>query len=402
MSKHGVPAQGGPPGRPAARGRDGHSEPMAGRHRAVGTAGRDPFAESLGEMLRSKVVGVGAGGPPPGGLARVRRKALARRRTRAVLAGGAGALAFAAVVAVAAGNHFDLVPSLTGAAGPGAVSGPGTHASVPAVGQRASGAFNDGRMLGPNSAAGKTGPAIGPGRPVTAVPPAVSAARLPLCSAATVVVTATVDLTVGAVAYGHVDALALSACVAVGPPVLTVTNQAGDAAASVRILRADTTLASALPQVTTWGALMLLSPGQGYQFQFAWAASQCSQAVGTPSPSASAPPNHIEYSLGYAVAGTTPNAVVPLRAPCGAQVFVTDIYRPGAYLLPKTPSPTLSHIPAGGSSPSPDPAPPSASSSPSIASSLPPSTTTSPTAVRSSAGGAVNGTVVASSHATAR
>jgi hypothetical protein len=63
------------------------------------------------------------------------------------------------------------------------------------------------------------------------------------------------------------------------------------------------------------------------------------------------------YTLGYAVTGTTPTAPVTLTAACGADVFVTDIYKPGAYPLPRTtasrsPIPSTSSAPPASATPS--------------------------------------------------
>jgi len=108
---------------------------------------------------------------------------------------------------------------------------------------------------------------------------------------------------------------------------------------------------------------MSLKAGQGYEFQFAWATTACPQNSVSPTPS---PPNvpaaTSMYYLGYAVTGTTPTAVVTLNAPCGAQVYVTDIYDNGAFPLPKAPAsspPVVSTSAAPPSTQAPPPPPPS-------------------------------------------
>jgi len=367
----------------------GHSSPGHS-----GSAGSDLFdTDHLGAALRSRVAPIGVAGPPSGGLARVRRRARVRQRNRAALAGSAGVLVIAVAVTLATGDRFNIVPSLTGTSGnnTGAVAGGQSGGSGSDHGAAA--AANGGRVIWPKGGTGKTGPAIGPVAPVTATPAAAAAAKVPLCTAATLMTSTTVGPTLGSVVYGHVDAVAQTACVVVGPPVLTVTNAAGTAANSVLILKEDTKVAAALPQVATWGTTMVLTAGQSYEFQFAWATAQCPQSSGSAAPTASAAPSTTTYTLGYAVTGTTPAAPVTLTAACGADVFVTDIYKPKAYPLPTTatqsPAPTTSASPETSTVPptSPTGSAPPVSTSPS--SSAPPSTS-------ATGGGAGTGAVGAS------
>jgi len=212
---------------------------------------------------------------------------------------------------------------------------------------------------------------------VTATPAAAAAAKVPMCTAAALMTGTTLGPTLGGVVYGHVDAIAQISCVVVGPPVLAVTNAAGTAADSVLILKEDTKVAAALPQVATWGTTIVLKAGQSYEFQFAWATAQCPQPTGSAAPSGSAAASTTTYTLGYAVTGTTPTAPVTLTAACGADVFVTDIYKPGAYPLPtattQSPAPTTSASPETTTTPptSPTGSAPPVSTSPSPS---PPST----------------------------
>ena len=337
--------------------------------------------ERLASALRASVSCVGVAGPPPGGLVQIRRKARTRQRNRVVVAGSAGILLLAVAVTMATGARFDLVPTLTGASG--ASGGDSTGGQSDSVSSpHPSAAANGGHAVWPTGSPGKTGLAIGPVGPVVATPSSVAAAQVPLCTSASLKTSTTVGPTINGVVYGHVDAVAQSSCVAVGPPVLTVANQAGTASTSVVILKADQSVAPQLPSVPTWGRTMVVKAGQGYQFQFAWATSGCPQGAASPTPSSSAAAGTTStYYLGYDVTGTTPTAVVTMNAPCGAQVYVTDIYSPGAFPLPKasTPPPPVvssSVAPPPPSSPappvvsttpatSPPPASPSASPSPS-------------------------------------
>ncbi len=344
----------------------------------AGFAVSDPCTpDLLRDALRSRVAPIGAGGPPPGGLTRIRRKARVRQRNRAALLSSAGILVIAVAVTVATGDRFDIVPTLTGTAGGGAVAGGQSGGS--AADRSAAAAANGGHVVWPTANTGKTGPAIGPVPPVTATPSAAAATKVPLCTASSVSTSITLGPTIDGVVYGHVSAVARSTCVVVGPPVLAVTNEAGTAAGSVLILREDTKVAPALPSVSTWGATMVLDPGEGYQFQFAWATAQCPHPSGSASPSASAASDATTtYSLGYAVTGTTPTGQVTLTAACGADVFVTDIYQPGAYLLPTA----VTQSPAQSGSASPVSSTPAAPSTPPTTSSPPASspTTSSPSA----------------------
>jgi hypothetical protein len=337
---------------------------------------RDP--DLLRDALRSRVASIGAGGPPPGGLSRIRRKARVRQRNRAALLSSAGVLVIAVAVTVATGDRFDIVPTLTGTAGNGGGAVTGGQTGGSAADRSAAAAANSGHVVWPTTDTGKTGPAIGPVPPVTATPSAAAATKVPLCTASSVITSTTLGPTLNGVVYGHVSAVARSTCVVVGPPVLAVTNQAGTAAGSVLILREDTKVAPALPSVSTWGATMVLAPGEGYEFQFAWAAAQCPRPSGSASPSASTASNATTtYSLGYAVTGTTPTGQVTLTAACGADVFVTDIYRPGAYPLPTA----VSQSPVASGSASPVSSTPAVPSTPTT--SAPPAsspTTASPSA----------------------
>lgn len=357
-------------------------------------AGNAPFSAAeanLASALRASVASVGTSGPPPGSLVRIRRKARARQRNRMVAAGSAGILMLAVAVTMATGARFDIVPTLTGASGASGGSAPGNQ---PGVGSSAhpSVAADGAHVVWPTGSPGKTGLAIGPVAPVVATPSSVAAGQLPLCTAASLKAGTTMGPTIKGVAYGRVDAVAQSSCVTVGPPVLTVANQAGTASSSVVILKENTAAASQLPSVPTWGRMMTLKAGQGYQFQFAWAATACAQGSASPAPSPAIGPNATSsmYYLGYAVTGTTPTAVVTLNAPCGAQVYVTDIYDTGAFPLPKAPvsaapPPVVSTSAAPPSSPAP---PPPASSAPAASSPSPDSPSPSPSESSTDAGGA--------------
>ncbi|HEU5428462.1 MAG TPA: hypothetical protein VFU74_16395 [Actinocrinis sp.] len=324
----------------------------------------------LAQALRTRVAVVGAAGPPPGSLARIRRKARTRQRNRMVLAGSAGVLMLAMAVTMATGDRFDIVPTLTGAVGLGGGSGASGQNGASGSSNAAT-AGNGGHAVWPTGTGGKSGLAIGPVGPVVATPSAAAAAKVPLCTADLLKTATTLGPTVRGVEYAHVDAIAQSPCVVVGPPVLTVANEAGTARSSVEILKEDLTQAALLPAVPTWGTAMVLKTGQAYQFQFAWASAPCSQDALTPSPSPSASLNSM-YFLGYAVTGTTPTGVVALTANCGAKVYVTDIYAPGAFPLPKAPVP-----PPPVTSSSPAAPPPSSPAPPSASVTTPPADTTS-------------------------
>jgi hypothetical protein len=337
----------------------------------------------LRDALRSRVAPIGAGGPPQGGLTRIRRKARVRQRNRAVLVSSAGVLIIAVAVTVATGDRFDIVPTLTGTSGNGGGAVAGGQTGGSAADRSAAAAANGGHVVWPTADTGKTGPAIGPVPPVTATPSAAAATKVPLCTASSVSVNTTLGPTIDGVVYGYVGAVAKSTCVVVGPPVLAVTNQAGTAAGSVLILKEDTKVAPALPSVSTWGETMVLAPGASYEFQFAWATAQCPRPSGSaPSSTSTASAATTTYALGYAVTGTTPTSQVTLTAACGADVFVTDIYRPGAYPLPtavtQSPVPTdsaspVSSTPAVPSTPPTTNSPPPTSPTTSGPSSPPPS-----------------------------
>jgi hypothetical protein len=384
-----VPPQGGPARRPAggprggARGPDTPAGPGGRRYPA--SAGQPgvhrsgaPFGPAdLGDALRSSVAGIGAGGPPPGGLARVRRRARARQRTRGIVAGGATVLVLACGVALATGGRFGLTPGLIGARDAARPASAGPGGALP--GQTPGAAGYSGQAVpdwpGVPGRLMATGPAIGPVAPLTGTPTAAAAADLPLCSAASLVTSTTLGAIVGPDVYGHVDAVAQAACVALGPPVVTVTNRAGTAAASVGIFREDTLDAPLLPDVPTWGRTLVLQPGQGYEFQFAWVPMACPQPTASASPGVpgTASADQAAYSFGYAVQGTTPSAVVDLTAPCNVELYVTDIYPTGAYPYPQPTAPSAVAAP-------PPPSAPPGSAPPSPTGSAPPGAPSTPAA----------------------
>ena len=389
----------------------------AGRRRAGGSAASEFGAAELTVAFQHSVAAIGTSGPPRAGLARIRRRAKARQRRRTVMAGSAGVLLLAMGVAAVTGRSFDIVPVLTGVVGLG-----GTTTSTGAAGSTPqSGSSGVVRTVRPPAAAvGKKGPAIGPISVSATTAAAIAATGVPQCTAADLKTTTGVDTVLTGVSYGHVEATANTTCAVAGPPVLQVENAAGTAAGLVVILRQESSDGSALPNVPTWGAVLKLQAGQGYDFQFAWAPDSCAQAVtndpvgtsgtsaasGAPSAAATSTGSsgataaavnqnaQTAYSLSYLVAGVTPTAPVSLDASCGATVYVTDVYNQGAYPLPQapttpTPQPPASSAPAPSQSPTTQPptsgAPTSTSSSPSASSSG--TATSSQTATSSSAAG---------------
>jgi len=403
----------------------------AGRRRAIAA---EFGATELTAALQHSVSAIGAGGPPRAGLARIRRRAKARQRRRAVMAGSAGVLLLAMGVAAVTGSSFDIVPVLTGVVGLGGGStSSGATPSAPYSG----GSGQVRTVRPPAAAAGKKGPAIGPvtssASASASTSTALAATGVPQCTASDLTVTGGVDSVIGGVSYGHIQEVATTTCAVAGPPVLQVENAAGTAAGTVVILRHETSDGSQLPSVSTWGAVLKLQAGQGYDLQFAWAPDACAGSgtngpddVGTTAASsggasaaassgsgsvgnAAAANQSAEsaYSLSYLVAGVTPVKPVPLDAACGATVYVTDIYGEGAYPLPQppaspTPAPsTSSATPAPSASPTTQPpasGTPAASGSASPAAPSSSATSSSAAATASSAAattGAANATQAA-------
>lgn len=350
-----------------------------GRRRAAAVP-LDP--DELATALRRSVAPIGTSGPPRAGLARIRRKAKARARRRTVMAGSAGVLVMVMAVSVVTGNSFDIVPVLTSVVGLGGGDSPGTSdatASPDGTGQV--------RTVPPT--AGRKGPAIGPGA-VTATPSALVGTGVTPCSAADLVTVDSVDSVIGGVSYGHVEAVAQHPCAVVGPPVLQVANATANAASSVVLLRHTASDGSQLPQVPTWGAVLVLKAGQGYDFQFAWAPDACpapgsssvpagsgtgsgtgggtgSGTSGTAGDTSGASPGSGSpasgtYQLSYLVTATSLTSPVTLQAACGATVYVTDLYTRGAFPLPK-PGTTLTPPPTTASTAPDSPTPPTTSSS---------------------------------------
>jgi hypothetical protein len=378
----------------------------AGRRRAAGPS--EFGAGELTAALQHSVSAIGAGGPPRAGLARIRRRAKARQRRRTVMAGSAGVLLLAMGVAAVTGRSFDIVPVLTGVVGLG---GGSTSSGATGATPQSGGSGQVRTVLPPAASLGKKGPAIGPGSPSASASAAIAATGVPQCTAADLKTTASVDTVIGGVSYGHLEAVADTACAVAGPPVLQVQNAAGTAVGSVVILRQDSADGSALPNVPTWGAVLKLQAGQGYDFQFAWAPDSCAQveandpavggtsaASGQPSaaPSgtgssgatASAANQNAQtaYSLSYLVAGVTPTAPVSLDASCGATVYVTDVYGQGGYPLPQPPT-TPSPQPPASSAPAPSQSPttqPPTSGAPTSTGSAPAATGTGSGAASSS------------------
>lgn len=392
------------------------SEEHAGRHGPTrgSEEPRELDVEALSAALQRSVAAIGASGPPRAGLTRIRRRAKARQRRRTVMASSAGVLMLAMVVGAVTGSRFDIVPVLTGVVGLG---GNSTSNGAPTATPHGGGSGQVRTVRPPAAVAGMKGPAIGPVLP-TSSPTALASAGIPQCTTADLKVTASVDSVINGVSYGHLEAVANTTCAVAGPPVLQVQNVAGTAVSSVVILQHESTDGSQLPAVTTWGAVLKLRSGQGYDFQFAWAPDACpttaasgsAPASGSASATATAGANQSPesaYSLSYLVAGVTPTAPVDLRAACGATVYVTDLYNQGAYALPQpsaSPSPQASTSSAPAPTQSPTTQPPASSS--------PATTTTSPTATGSSSSttnggnsssttsaptGAANATVIPSS-----
>jgi len=398
----------------AAVPRQAEAGPAAGMGRRRAPAPEFGVAE-LTAALQHSVAAVGAGGPPRAGLARIRRRAKARQRRRTVMASSAGVLLLAMGVAAVTGSSFDIVPVLTGVVGLGHGS---TSSGATTTAPNSGGPGQVRTVRPPAAAAGKKGPAIGPIGASATSSAALAAAGVAQCAAADLTVTGGVDSVIGGVSYGHIEAVATTTCAVAGPPVLQVENAAGTAASSVVILRHETSDGSQLPDVSTWGAVLKLQAGQGYDFQFAWAPDACagagtsgvgglsgtSVASGGSSVAASSGSGSVAsaaavnqssesaYSLSYLAAGVTPVQPVALSASCGATVYVTDIYGEGAYPLPQppaspTPQPSTSTSPAPSTSPTTQPptsaAPTTASTSPAAPSS---SATTSSSASASSTG----------------
>ncbi|WP_034266521.1 hypothetical protein [Actinospica robiniae] len=346
-----------------------------GRRRAA--APLDPA--DLATALQRSVAEIGTAGPPRAGLARIRRKAKARQRRRTVMAGSAGVLFMAMAVSVVTGNSFDIVPVLT------SVVGLGGGDSTPSSGVTAT-PDGHGQVRTVRPMAGRKGPAIGPGD-VTATPSALAGTKVAACTAADLITVDSVDSVIGGVSYGHVEAVAQHPCAVAGPPVLQVANATANAASSVVLLRHNASDGSQLPQVPTWGTVLVLQAGQGYDFQFAWAPDACpapgtsgapagsgtgggpSGASGEPGGTSpgSASPASGKYQLSYLVTATSLTSPVTLEAACGATVYVTDVYARGAYPLPK-PETTPTPQPATTSAAAPD----SPSTPPSTSSSAPP------------------------------
>ena len=367
-----VPAQPGPSRRPAG---DRAKQDAANLHPA-----------DLSVALRAAVSRIGSAGPPPGGLARVRRKARLRQRRRAVLAGSAGVLIIVLGVSVATGGRFSIVPALTGVVGLGDGSSGGRQSGGQS-GQdpAAAGESSQPVPLFPSGSAAalRTGPAIGPGAPATISPSAPAGTpQTTLCTAATLSISTTLGTAAGDIRYGEIDVVPQNSCVVADPPVLEVTNAAGNAAASVQILPANLSAAPGLPNVPGSSTTSVLQAGQAYEFQFAWVAPACAQPTGSPSATATVAADQpaTAYSLAYAVPGKTPVPGVTLNASCDAQVYVTNVYPHGAYPTP-TPAPTpttptpvgspTAALPTGPAAPTTTAAAPEVSVEPSESSSAP-------------------------------
>lgn len=397
--------------RAAGRHASGHAAGAGGGRRRAGAPEFGPA--ELAAALHGSVAGIGASGPPRAGLARIKRRAKARKRRHTVMAGSAGVLMLAVAVSALTGNSLNIVPVLTGVVGLGG----GAHGSSDeGANPRGSAQPQVRTVRPPADAAGKKGPAIGPAAAAAGVPTAIAATGLPQCAAADLTTVTTVDAVIGGVSYGHVEAVAQRTCAVAGPPVLQVENAAGTAASSVVILQHQPSDGSRLPNVATWGAVLKLQAGQGYDLQFAWAPDGCAGGASTPSASGGAPPAGATtapagggttgsadgkgpasaYTLSYLVGSATPTEPVDLAASCGATVYVTDIYPRGEFPLAKPPAspsaqPSASSAPASSTPPAttaaPSSAPPVASSSPATPSAAPSTTATGPSAVGSPAAG---------------
>ncbi|MBR7834686.1 hypothetical protein KDL01_15535 [Actinospica durhamensis] len=400
----GATGRGGASAEGAAGGSDAQREPReqvaadvpvarGGRRRVAAEPALD--VGDLAQALQRSVAAIGTAGPPRAGLTRIRRRAKARARRRTVMAGGAGVLFMAMAVSVLTGNSFDIVPVLTGVVGLGGGGGGGGDGGGAASGSTSPAADGPGQVRTVRPTGGLKGPAIGPGI-VAATPSALVASGVGACGATDLTTVASVDTVIGGVSYGHVEAVAMRTCAVAGPPVLQVDNAAANAASSVVILQHIPSDGSQLPQVPTWGTVLVLHAGQGYDFQFAWAPDTCPAASSSAGPTGSSAgsgggagvagggpsavtgtaagsANAGEYQLSYLVTATSPTSPVTLQASCGATVYVTDVYERGAYPLPKPDSAT------------PTPPPSSTSAAPSSAAPPPPPSTSAPAPAPSSA-----------------
>ncbi|WP_406297447.1 DUF4232 domain-containing protein [Embleya sp. NBC_00888] len=320
-----------------------------------GTLGPDPD-DLEAEVRRRLHAAVADVRPASDALDRLRVAVPARRRQRRVATLGAAGLAAALLIGTpvlrtvvdggdgsksnvggirsssSAVNATEPLPGPSegmsaGIPGGAGQSHPATRGGTPTSGSGASIAPTSGQSAG----VGQTVP------PATSAPPSGStppAKPTPAC--------ATTDLSgedarlgpIGAdgLAYGvlQVRSNAAKDCQVTGPGVVSVVSPPGNPIVQVTVLQHkagdDAAALPVLPE--TSGTVIVLRPGQEYEFQFAWK-PQAPGADGTcaaDSPKASVP------ALGYALIANDFNvAKVTLTPTCGGTVYRTDIYRTGAY-----------------------------------------------------------------------
>ena len=354
---------------------DGEAEPSAPFDDEPWDAGEpDDGFDELGRILRDRFhQAVSTLEPAPGTLDYLRRAVPARRRRRhaALAATAVSVFAVSAGATLAARGSFDsggsstagntAIGNLLTTAGNDAPGGGSGHGPVTPGGQDMStdGSGGSQEASSPASAPGtsKAAASTQPTASVSGSPPA------PLCQNSMITqLSATSNGTSGGITYETFEGTAKATCMLNGVPGLLVAKADGGSA-KVPVYKADGSVAPLLPQVPAIPVLVL-QPGERYEFQLAWQPSLCSSnpppsvppASGSPTgaptstgstagptptggpttapssqptpsgtPSSSAPSSSI-YSVGYAVSGSQPAQNVTFRADCGATIYVTNYF----------------------------------------------------------------------------
>lgn len=349
----------------------------------------DDVTDELGELLRDRMLQAVSGiEPKPGTLEYLHYAVPARRKRRHT------ALATTAVTVFAVSTAVTLAGrGMIGGGGHGSDTGAQVGQSLTTTSDTVhggGGSHNPGTGSGshtpvPAYATAATTPGVTPpSKSESYVPPPVGTASVPLSlpncqnsSMSSVVPTA--GPTIDGVSYETVTATAATACSIAGPPQLMVLDAAGSVSSKVGIFKADGIAAPGLAAVPTWGRVLVLKPGDMYQFQFAWVPTACpvatppptttpptppsssptsngspsgspsSAAAGAPTASAAPstapvattpapngpPPSPVSLTVAYSVYGAQPIANATFSETCGAAVYVTDIFQAGEYPAPR-------------------------------------------------------------------
>lgn len=352
--------------------------PAGGEHDFGADAGGpdvDPLAAELRQRLQQAVSALE---PRPGTLEYLRRAVPARRRRRHAAMAATAVTVFAVGVGATFAARGSLLPasqSQTGGSNVGNLMTTGTNNAPGGGSGHGPGPVGGHDTDQPPGSAGATSGSAGTTAPTTRAQASVSGAPAtsvdgsplaPACQSSSVLsVVGTQGAPADGVTYETVIGTVKTACTLTGRPPLTVLDAAGRAA-KVPQYGPDWAAAPRLPDLPG-GQVLLLLPGDQFEFQYAWVGLPCttnrpptsgtsgptsaptsgtptelpttpaSSVSGptvptptepTPTGSQSSSPATSAFSVSYVLSGTKPAQSASFAAACGAALYVTDYFTP--------------------------------------------------------------------------